>query len=145
MLGIVLILLIVIRLMQKHRLASGGLRGLHRPLPVLIIGITGGFIGAVFAVGGPFFVMYFLTKYTDKREYNVNLQLLFLLLILQTVTLHYVSGGLDQMFYTYLLLGVPVVLLGAYAGMRWFERFDRMWIERFAFVIILASGIQLLL
>lgn len=49
---------------------------IHPGLPILL-GLIGGFIGGIFAVGGPFFVFYFMMRYPEKYAYNANLQATF--------------------------------------------------------------------
>ena len=109
----------------------------------LFAGGVGGFVGGVFAIGGPFFVVYFITSYQDKRYYNANLQLTFILLNVLTLFAHGLNGDLSYPFYFYFLIGIIVVWIGVNLGLRLFDRLSRKVIQNIAYTIILIAGINL--
>ncbi|MEW9052729.1 MAG: sulfite exporter TauE/SafE family protein [Neobacillus sp.] len=116
-----------------------------KPLFAIIVGFIGGIIGGVFAVGGPFFVFYFLMRYTDKISYNANLQAAFVIMNVFTILLHGLNGDLNHHLLPYLLLGGIAVFMGVNLGLRWFERLPRERIKKLASVIVFISGLNLLL
>lgn len=110
----------------------------------MIIGIIGGFIGGIFAVGGPFFVLYFLMKYKEKNIYNANLQITFVLLNTFSTILHGLNGDITNTLSLYLILGTVVVLIGSNLGLRWFHYLPNNAIEKLASVIVLFSAFNLI-
>ncbi|MBP1931197.1 sulfite exporter TauE/SafE family protein [Ammoniphilus resinae] len=116
----------------------------HLLFPVLV-GLAGGFVGGAFAVGGPFFVVYFLMFYQDKRNYNANLQVTFFLSNLFTLIMHGLNGDVTPKLSLYILLGSLAVLFGVSIGLKWFERLPKEFIQRLAYSIVLVAGINLLI
>lgn len=110
----------------------------------MIIGIIGGFIGGVFAVGGPFFVLYFLMRYNEKNHYNANLQITFVVLNSFTTILHGVNGDFTNTLWLYLILGIVVVLIGVNLGLKWFQYLPNEMIKKMASVIVLLSAVNLI-
>ncbi|WP_257346863.1 sulfite exporter TauE/SafE family protein [Pseudalkalibacillus decolorationis] len=110
----------------------------------LISGSFGGFIGGAFAVGGHFFVAYFLSRYQDKRHYIANLQLTFIVLNMMTLFAHGLNGDLNHDFYFYTGTGIVIVLIGVTLGLKLFYRLPTKIIQNIAFTIILVSGLNLM-
>jgi uncharacterized membrane protein YfcA len=109
------------------------------------LGFVGGFVGGVFAVGGPFFVFYYLMLYEDKHRYNANLQTTFVITSIFTLILHGFHGDFNSAFYMYFLLGATSVFVGVTLGMKWFERLPRDQIQKFASFIVLLAGLNLII
>jgi hypothetical protein len=105
---------------------------------------VGGLIAGIFAIGGPFFVIFFLTRFPDKREYNVNMQVVFLILNIYTIAINGFAAGLDHKFYFYVFTGLPLVFLGVYLGLHLFEKFNQKLISRFVYGLIIVAGVNLL-
>jgi uncharacterized protein len=110
----------------------------------MIIGIIGGFIGGVFAVGGPFFVLYYLMKYHEKNIYNANLQFTFVFLNTFSTILHGLNGDFTNTLSLYFVLGIVVVLIGANLGLRWFRYLPNDFIKKLVSVIVLISAFNLI-
>ncbi len=115
------------------------------PMFPVLLGFLGGFIGGVFAVGGPFFVFYYLMLYEEKHRYNANLQTTFVFTSLLSILLHGLHGDFDANFASYFLLGAVSVFLGSHFGLKWFEKLPREQIKRYASFIIFIAGLNLII
>jgi uncharacterized membrane protein YfcA len=115
------------------------------PIFPIILGFIGGFIGGVFAIGGPFFVFYFMLLYKEKHSYNANLQMTFLFVNLFTLILHMLNGDLNSSFYAKFMIGVLSVFIGTNVGMYLFEKLPRERVQKSAMFVILLAGINLIL
>jgi uncharacterized protein len=109
-----------------------------------IIGFLGGLIGGVFAVGGPIFVIYLLIRFTEKVEYNVNLQTVFLITNLFTIVLHLLNGDFHYELSVYVIMAILPVLLGVQLGLHWFEKLPNHLIKKLASYIVLLAGLNLI-
>ncbi|MFC0469050.1 sulfite exporter TauE/SafE family protein [Halalkalibacter kiskunsagensis] len=113
-------------------------------LPV-ILGLGGGLVGGMFAVGGPFFVFYFLLLYHDnKYAYSANLQVTFVLTALITVTLHGVNGDFSLGFLGYFLVGLVSVLIGSRIGVRFFAKLSQANIKKLAAIVVAIAATNLM-
>lgn len=108
------------------------------------IGFLGGLIGGIFAVGGPVFVIYLLLRFSEKIEYNVNLQTVFLLTNIFTILLHLFNGDFHHDLETYVIIAIVPVLLGVQFGLHWFEKLPNHHIKRLASYIVLLAGLNLI-
>nr|WP_236784602.1 sulfite exporter TauE/SafE family protein [Alteribacter salitolerans] len=117
----------------------------YHPLIPIILGTLGGFVGGVFAVGGPFFVFYFLMVYRDKRHYNANLQVIVIVTSVMSLSLHGLSGDFYPEFTLYVIVGVASALIGTHLGMKWFERLPSNVIRTFAMILVFMAGINLII
>jgi uncharacterized protein len=108
------------------------------------IGFLGGMIGGVFAVGGPVFVIYLLLRFSEKIEYNVNLQTVFLLTNLFTIILHLLNGDFHHVLGIYVIIAIVPVLIGVQFGLHWFEKLPNHLIKKLASYIVLLAGLNLI-
>lgn len=131
-LGIVAGIQLLVKLDREALLATLGLfvlafglrnlLGLHGDRPVsrwwaLPAGLLGGGIGAVFATGGPPFVIYLTHRLRDKSALRATMSGLFLIEGSLRVTGLLVAGLLFQPdMGWYLLAGMPVMAAGLWAG-----------------------------
>ncbi|MDQ0253068.1 putative membrane protein YfcA [Evansella vedderi] len=114
-------------------------------LPITL-GFFGGLIGGIFAVGGPFFVFYFLLIYHDnKYAYSANLQISFLVTALITIALHGINGDFSIDFLGSFLVGLASVLIGSRIGIRFFARLSQEKIKRFAAIVVAIAAANLIL
>ncbi|TMW71087.1 sulfite exporter TauE/SafE family protein [Alteribacter natronophilus] len=113
------------------------------PFTTAALGTTGGFIGGVFAVGGPFFVFYFLMRYKDKFKYNAGMQAIVVVTCLFSLTLHGAGGDFDAAFTYYVAAGIIATLIGTRLGFRLFEKLRNDRIRTIAMVLVFFAGINL--
>jgi len=142
LLGLVLIGMVVYLYMSEKKAYAPSL---GKPIFPMLIGLIGGVIGGIFAVGGPFFVFYFLMRYKEKESYHANLQASFVIMNSFTILLHGIHGDFTNSFVLYFLLGTVAVLAGVRAGLKWFERLPHVQIKKLASFIVFAAGINLLI
>lgn len=145
-LGLFLIGMVLFLIWQKRRETITGTK-LDWSSPVLgaVAGLAAGWIGGVFGVGGPFLVMYFLARFDDKERYTANLQAVFLLLSVITLTAHGLGGDFTGTLALYIALGLPLIGIGTYAGMRLFDRLPMQRLHYVIYSIILFAGVNALI
>lgn len=142
-LGFVLVGMVIYLLASKQNPVAGS--DLNMRNAGIFVGFIGGFIGGVFAIGGPFFVFYFLLYHRDKFVYNANLQASFLCTDLFTVLLHVLNGDFHGELSTYFLLGSIIVFLGTILGLRWYEHIPHAMTRKIASFIIFIAGLNLII
>ncbi|CAM3883919.1 sulfite exporter TauE/SafE family protein [Alkalicoccus chagannorensis] len=142
-LGIFLLLVVLYLFFGAGKAA--GIRSRSPWIPI-IFGFLGGFIGGIFAVGGPFFVFYLMLLFADdKYAYSANLQLTFLFTNGMTVLLHGASGDFDPDFLWFFLVGIGTVFLGTRLGVACFRHLSPKAIRITAGIVICLAAINLLL
>ncbi|WP_018922898.1 sulfite exporter TauE/SafE family protein [Salsuginibacillus kocurii] len=124
---------------------EGPSRLMLHPLTPVLLGLVGGFVGGVFAVGGPFFVVYFLMLYQNKHRYNANMQASFFITSLLTLVLHGTSGDLNPDFFVYFLIGIASVILGSRVGLLFFDRLSQRRVQQSAMALVFLAGLSLIL
>lgn len=125
--------------------------GLHGERPVarawaLPAGMTGGAIGAVFATGGPPFVIYLSHRLRDKQALRATLSAVFLIDGAVRLAGLAALGLLGQAgSVAYLAVGVPAMGLGLLAGHRVHLGLDPRHMAIVVGGLLVASGTSLLL
>lgn len=141
-LGLFLIAMVIYLFFNKKEPSAAILKLSITPL---IFGFLGGFIGGIFAVGGPFFVFYFLLIFKDKYQYSANLQAVFLVNNSFSLMLHGVNGDFNSAFIVYFLVGVVTAIIGTTLGLKMFDKLPRETIKKFAMCVVLVAGLNLLI
>nr|WP_144923474.1 sulfite exporter TauE/SafE family protein [Paenibacillus bovis] len=143
MLGIVLIGMVIFLMVKRH--SEKVINNANHPIAPLLLGLVGGFIGGAFAVGGPFYVLYLLMRYEDKRHYHANLQTTFIFVNVFTILLHGFQGDLTKTYFIYVIVGSIIVWIGAKLGLKWFERMPIHVIQKLVYIIIILAGLNLII
>ncbi|BAB06658.1 sulfite exporter TauE/SafE family protein [Halalkalibacterium halodurans] len=108
------------------------------------LGFFGGLVGGVFAVGGPFFVFYFMLLFRDdKYAYSANLQVSFFITNFTTVVIHGVHGDFTQSYLIYLLVGLLSVFIGTRLGVYCFTYLSQKNIRRLAGIVVAIAALSL--
>lgn len=142
-LGITLIIIVI--LLYANGKFEQSIRAVTRPrLFAAFIGMTGGFIGGAFAIGGPIYAIYFLIAFKDKRKYNVNMQATFVISNLSTLIVHGIAGDMSPDFWFYTMTGIIPVLLGIRIGYSFFSKLSKPMLRHLASSIVLVSAIMML-
>ncbi|SES01065.1 sulfite exporter TauE/SafE family protein [Salisediminibacterium halotolerans] len=141
-LGIFLILVVFYLFFSKKpdpdRIVSG------KWLP-MAAGFGGGFVGGIFAVGGPFFVFYMMLKFSDnKYAYSANLQVTFLFTNATSVALHGASGDYSLMLVVFFLVGIMSVVFGSRLGVRCFSYIPQDKIKKLAATVVALAAVNLI-
>lgn len=132
----------VLYLLLKDRF-SWYFRG-DKPLLVgATAGMLSGFVSGVFAVGGPFLVLYFMMRSEPKKAYQANLQAIFFTSNVFTLSLHGANGDLNHLF-GYIAVGILTVLVGVKQGLKWYERVSQKTVQRIASLVVLIAAVQLI-
>ncbi|SDO38353.1 sulfite exporter TauE/SafE family protein [Alkalicoccus daliensis] len=114
-------------------------------LPILF-GFLGGFVGGIFAVGGPFFVFVLMILYADdKYAYSANMQVTFMFTNAITILLHAVNRDFTSGFLLYFLVGVVTVLIGTKLGVICFKYISQENMRRVAGAVVALAALNLLL
>ncbi|MBU8906524.1 sulfite exporter TauE/SafE family protein [Desertibacillus haloalkaliphilus] len=112
-------------------------------LPI-ILGLGGGLIGGIYAVGGPFFVFYYLLLFHDnKYAYSANLQISFLFTNFITATLHGVNGDFSLEFLGYFAIGLVSVIVGSRLGVHFFAKIPQQNIKKISAIVVAIAAINL--
>lgn len=141
-LGVFLIAMVVYLLLNNKEPSPELLK---KPTIPIIFGFLGGLVGGIFAVGGPFFVFYFLLVFKDKYKYSTNLQAIFFMNNGFSLVLHGFNGDFDASFFVYFLVGVVTVIIGTTLGLKMFDKLPREMIRNFAMGVVLLAGLNLLI
>jgi uncharacterized protein len=142
LLGFLLIGLVIYLVINEKNNVAPRFKKTYFPI---LIGFIGGVIGGVFAVGGPFFVFFFLMRSAEKNSYNANLQATFVIINCFTMVLHGINGDITNSFFINFLLGLFAVLIGVHLGLRWFKRLSTQFVKRLASIIVLISALNLII
>lgn len=118
---------------------------LEKPIIPICFGFMGGLIGGIFAVGGPFFVFYFLLIAKDKYQYSANLQAVFFVNNGFSLLLHGINGDIHTTFLLYFVIGVIAVFTGTTLGLKLFDKLPREKVKKFAMSVVLVAGLNLIL
>ncbi|MFD0958186.1 sulfite exporter TauE/SafE family protein [Paenibacillus chungangensis] len=143
MLGMVLIAIVVVFIVNRKRNDETGLFRLR--IVVIATGFLGGFVGGAFAVGGPFFVLYFLHRFQDKGEYTANMHMVAVITNVFTLSVHGVNGDISSVVWFYIVIGFGAVWLGVVSGLKCYNALPRHWVQRIAYAIVSLSGISIVL
>ncbi|QKS72424.1 sulfite exporter TauE/SafE family protein [Paenalkalicoccus suaedae] len=127
-------------------------KGLTRYVPrvtaplAITLGALGGFVGGIYAVGGPFFVFLLMLMFKDdKYAYSANLQVTFVFTNTITVLLHALNGDFTSSWLLYFAVGVVTVLIGTRLGVACFTYVSQENTKRIAGVIVAIAAINFLL
>jgi hypothetical protein len=108
-------------------------------------GITGGTVGAMFGTGGPPYVIYLTRRIHDKRALRATFSGLFMIDGALRILAFALAGLLSQNNMLWAcLLGLPVLVLGLYAGHRVHLGITHTQMTRLISLLLLGSGISLL-
>ncbi|UCZ52736.1 sulfite exporter TauE/SafE family protein [Bacillus shivajii] len=121
-------------------------RVVNRTWLPISLGLLGGFVGGVFAVGGPFFVFYLMLIFSDnKYAYSANLQVTFLFTNSMTILLHGFNGDFTTDYVIYFIVGVATVLIGSRLGVLCFNYISQENMKKLAGIVVAIAAVNLIL
>ncbi len=88
----------------------------------VLAGVASGFMGGLFAVGGPPMVAYYMSVAKDNNEYNATLQAYFIVNNLSLFIIHLLSGNVSMELVPLSVASIAGVLLGIALGIRVFKK-----------------------
>lgn len=120
------------------------LPALHRPRWAYLFGWLSGLLGGAYNVSGPPVVIYGTGRGWSRAEFKGNLQAFFLLCDFTVVLGHVVAGTLTPAVVRLFLLALPVILLGAAAGVALDRHIPAALFRRLVLLLLLVLGLRLL-
>lgn len=141
-LGVFLLLVVVYLFFGAAKAKNVSLKAMWIPI---LFGFLGGFVGGIFAVGGPFFVFVLIIMFADnKYAYSANLQMTFIFTNAITIILHGVNGDFTSGFLLYFLFGVVAVLVGTKCGVLCFRYISQDNMRRVAGAVVALAALNLI-
>jgi uncharacterized membrane protein YfcA len=129
-----------------RRLIFGALRKVNLPAPVgALLGMLAGVGSTLVHAGGPFVVVYLLPQQLSRELFVGTTVVLFASMNVIKLIPYAYLGLIRVGSVTTVLLLAPVVILGVWLGIWLNQRFDNTWFQRTVYVLLLATGVQLIL
>lgn len=142
-LGAFLLMVVVYLFFGAAKAKNVSIKSLWIPM---LFGFLGGFVGGLFAVGGPFFVFVLMILYADdKYAYSANMQVTFMFTNSITLLLHAFNRDFTSGFLLYFLVGVVTVLIGTKLGVLCFKYISQENMRRVAGAVVALAALNLLL
>ncbi len=110
---------------------------------VVLAGAAGGMVGALFGTGGPFYVVYLKMRQLDKGAFRATIAMRFLFDGGLRITGYAVSGLYTAQVLWMLVILLPVLLSGLYAGHHLHVRITEYKFNQMISLLLLVSGLML--
>jgi len=118
------------------------------PLPVhaggrqwaILAGSCGGIVGALFGTGGPFYVLYLKMRQLSKGQFRATIAMVFLVDGGARIFSYAIGGLFTTQTLWLLILLLPVLFLGMYAGHHLHIRIDQKRFNQVISVLLIMSG-----
>ena len=122
------------------------------PLPVLsgsrkwaiVAGSCGGFVGALFGTGGPFYVIYLKIRQLDKSQFRATIAMIFLVDGGVRIAGYTASGLYTSQVLLLVAILFPVLFAGMYVGHHLHIKIDQKRFNQVISLILMMSGLMLL-
>src|SRR5262245_167134 len=108
-------------------------------------GVLGGLLGTLFGTGGPFYAIYLNLRALDRRTFRATFALNFLIDGGVRLVAYAVMGLLNRETLLHLLAGLPIALIGLYAGGHIQTGLSQRTFVQIVSLLLLGSGVALLL
>jgi uncharacterized protein len=108
-------------------------------------GVLGGLLGTLFGTGGPFYAIYLNLRGLDRRAFRATFALNFLIDGGVRLIAYAVMGLLNRQTLLYILVALPLVGAGLYAGGRIQTGLSQRDFARIIGILLLGSGTALFL
>ena len=110
----------------------------------ILAGSLGGFVGALFGTGGPFYVLYLKMRGLNKSVFRATIAMIFLVDGSVRI-LSYASNGLyNQHVLKMLIVLFPVLFLGMYVGNHLHIKINEQRFNQLISLLLFGSGIMLI-
>ncbi len=130
----VMVIFFTLLLMRGVQLHAAGLLG------DAIAGVTSGILNTSTSMSGPPVVLYLQGKGLSPQTFRATVTVFFLATSSVAVGLLVLTGNRKSYVVGLLLLSIPAMLVGQWAGNHFFERVDHAFFRRMVFAILLVSG-----
>ena len=119
--------------------------GKAKPAIAVPSGFFGGFVGTLFATGGPFYVIYLNLRHLDKTSFRATFATIFLIDGAMRLAGYAIKGFYTLEMLGYLAMAVPVAGLGLFLGGRIHTSMGKATFVRLISALLLGSGTALLM
>lgn len=116
---------------------------LSAPGTFIVSGALGGFLGGMFSTAGPPLIYHLYRQPLSAVSIRETLVLVFGINAVLRLLLVGLSGNLPHGSVWWSLLAIPVVMASTYAAKRWPPPLSSLSMRRFAFFLLLLSGLSL--
>ncbi|VAW63729.1 hypothetical protein MNBD_GAMMA09-2038 [hydrothermal vent metagenome] len=110
----------------------------------VLAGGMGGFVGALFGTGGPFYVLYLKMRKLDKGAFRATIAMIFLVDGGVRIVGYALNGLYTQKVLWMLLVLFPVLLAGIYVGHHLHIKINETRFNQVISLLLLLSGVMLL-
>ncbi len=104
-------------------------------------GFVSGICEALFSIGGPLMVLFFLAITKDQNEYLGTTQAYFILVGIYSNVLRLIRGVITVQILPYVLLGIGGMLIGMFVGSRLLDKLNKDLLRRLTYIMIAVSGL----
>lgn len=111
----------------------------------ILAGSFGGLIGALFATGGPFYVIYLKLRGLNKSEFRATFALVFLLDGAARLSGFTLAGFYNRDLLLLILASVPFMAVGLYVGGHVHTSISQQRFQQMISILLIVSGIALLI
>lgn len=115
-----------------------------RRLWALPAGCLGGFVGALFGTGGPFYIVYLKLRQLDKSAFRATIAMIFLFDGGARIIGYALSGLYTENVLWLVAILLPVLFLGMYVGHHIHIKINQQRFNQFISAMLMFSGIVLL-
>lgn len=113
------------------------------PQNSIMIGLISGVLAGMLNIG-VLLVIYYLSVFSDKRQYLATLQATFVVSSLITVGLHILYGNMDRSVLEIMPVGIAATLAGSFCGVWIFHRLSPTVLKKIVYSFMGIMGIMLL-
>ncbi len=115
------------------------------PFNGILTGTLSGILGGMFNTGGPPLVIYYFAALKDKYSYTASLQVTFTIIGMYNILLHMAYGNIDTTVINLTGAGVIAVFLGGWAGLKIFDKLNKVALAKGINVFLFIMGLTLIL
>ncbi|WP_087973856.1 sulfite exporter TauE/SafE family protein [Oceanobacillus rekensis] len=111
----------------------------------LVVGGLSGSLTTSIGMPGPPLLLYFSGTDTQKEKLRGTTLAFYLFIYFVSLIIQVIFAGTNKTVWTSSIIALPLVLLGLYIGQLLFERINQHTFRKFAYIILLFTGIYLLI
>lgn len=109
-------------------------------ITALICGTISGITSGFFGIGGPLMAIYFVSATRDKQTYIGNIQFLFTLTTMGSMTARVINGIYTVDLLPYTLLGLACIMVGKHLGLKLLDKLNPELTQKIVYAFVGISG-----
>lgn len=113
----------------------------HEKIVFAPIGFISGLLGNSTSLSGPPVILFFTNQGIPKKVFRANIIAYFTVLNFVAVPLFALNGLVTRQVLQYALILLPMMLLGAYVGVKLVKKVDEKLFSRIALALIVVAGV----